>query len=113
MSHAPERIWAWVDDIAGVVGSLQKPETNAHVWPGPNAITHEAEYMRADLVPAAQPAPDVAALVEALRFYADEATYETIYERRSCDCCTDIFEPINEDKGAKARAAIAAWEARK
>jgi hypothetical protein len=63
-----------------------------------------------DALPAAQPAPEMEALVEALLFYADDATYETIYERRSCDCCTDIFEPINEDKGAKARAALAAMD---
>jgi hypothetical protein len=48
----------------------------------------------------------VAALTAALRFYADSETYETQYERMSCECCTNIFEPINEDKGAKARAAL-------
>lgn len=45
-------------------------------------------------------------LGEALAFYADEATYETQYERLSCECCTDIYEPINDDKGAKARAVL-------
>ena len=50
----------------------------------------------------------IAGLMEALAFYADKSTYETQYERMPCDCCTDIFEPINDDKGSKARAAIAA-----
>lgn len=42
----------------------------------------------------------------ALTFYADESTYETQYERLPCDCCTDIYEPINRDKGSIARAAL-------
>ena len=49
-------------------------------------------------------------LEEALRFYADDETYETQYWRRSCGCCTDIFEPINDDRGAKARAALKGTE---
>ena len=48
----------------------------------------------------------VAELEEALRFYADSETYETRYERRSCGCCTDIYEPINDDKGEIARDAL-------
>jgi hypothetical protein len=48
----------------------------------------------------------VAALTAALRFYADSETYETQYERMPYECCTNIFEPINEDKGASARAAL-------
>ena len=49
----------------------------------------------------------VGVLEVALTFYADPETYETQYERMPCDCCTDIFEPINDDKGEKARAALA------
>ena len=49
---------------------------------------------------------EVARLREALAFYADESTYETQYERLPCDCCTDIYEPINDDKGTIARAAL-------
>ena len=45
-------------------------------------------------------------LVGALEFYGDETAYDTQYERLPCDCCTDIYEPINDDRGAKARAAI-------
>jgi len=56
---------------------------------------------------------DVAGLVEALRFYADEDEYETNYETLPCDCCTDIYEPVMRDCGDKARAALAAWEGRK
>lgn len=52
----------------------------------------------------------VAELEAALRFYADEETYETQYERLFCGCCTDIFEPINNDKGAIARATLAGKE---
>lgn len=50
------------------------------------------------------------AQVEAMRgtleWYADPDTYETQYEPLHCGCCTDIFEPINIDKGEKARAAL-------
>lgn len=42
-----------------------------------------------------------------IAFYASESTYETQYERMSCGCCTDIFEPINDDKGQRARAYLA------
>jgi len=49
-------------------------------------------------------------VVAALRFYADKEAYETQYERLPCDCCTDIFEPINDDKGEKARAVLAEIE---
>ena len=48
----------------------------------------------------------VKALTEALEFYAAENTYVTHYEREACDCCTHIFEPINQDKGETARAAL-------
>lgn len=48
----------------------------------------------------------VKVLTEALEFYADESTYVTHYEREACDCCTRIFEPINEDRGETARAAL-------
>lgn len=48
----------------------------------------------------------VKALSEALEFYADESTYVTHYELEACDCCTRIFEPINEDRGETARAAL-------
>ena len=72
----------------------------------------QADYERRILA-AIETQPDprdavIAQLVEALAFYADESTYETQYERMPCDCCTDIFEPINDDKGSKARAALAA-----
>lgn len=49
MTDAPKRIWAWVDGMAGVVGSTEKPETPEHLPPGPNAVTLCAEYVRADL----------------------------------------------------------------
>ena len=51
MTDAPERIWAWVDELAGVVGSTERPETPEGMPPGPNATTPCAEYMRADLAP--------------------------------------------------------------
>lgn len=75
----------------------------------------QADYEKRILA-AIEPQPDprdavIVGLVEALAFYADESTYETQYERMPCDCCTDIFEPINDDKGSKARAAIAAAKA--
>lgn len=51
MTDAPQRIWAWVDELAGVVGSTERPETPEGMPPGPNATTLCAEYIRADLVP--------------------------------------------------------------
>ena len=65
-------------------------------------------------IQAAQPSPDVAALVEALvdalEFYADRDNYEPVYERMPCDCCTEIYEPVKRDEGDTARAALAAWK---
>jgi len=49
MTDAPEKIWAWVDSLAGVVGQLEEPETPRDVWPGPNAATLCAPYIREDV----------------------------------------------------------------
>jgi len=49
-------------------------------------------------------------LVEAIEWYADASNYETHYETLPCDCCTDIFEPIDNDKGEKARATLDAMK---
>jgi hypothetical protein len=84
------------------------------------ADTADQEALRQDIaaLPAVTPGVkaeargDVAGLVEALRFYADEDEYETNYETLPCDCCTDIYEPVMRDRGDKARAALAAWECR-
>ena len=51
-------------------------------------------------------ASEVERLRAAIGFYADPETYETQYEPKGCGCCTDIFEPINDDKGDIARAAL-------
>jgi hypothetical protein len=95
---APERIFAepriidgWLDCVAGV-----------------SHTQNATEYTRAGLHDATKAQLEKA--VEALRFYADEDAYETQYERLPCDCCTDIFEPINDDKGKTARAALAEIE---
>jgi len=75
----------------------------------------EYEFVDADIL--AQTVAANAALVKRLEeargvieFYAAERTYETQYERLPCECCTDIFEPINEDKGERARAFLAGGE---
>lgn len=187
MSEAPERIWAWVDNLAGIVGTAHCPETPSHIPGGPNAVSRTAEYIRADLFDAVKAERDnykalyeaerddellniarqagyqdgaedrrrlealvaecdiylkegetprqrmdrdhldilalgkmladdrkrrdeaearVKALTAALDFYADESTYVTHYAREACDRCTRIFEPINEDRGETARAAL-------
>jgi hypothetical protein len=62
---------------------------------------NEATQSRAEVAEA-----KVARLEWAMRWYADPANYETQYEPMHCGCCTDIYEPINDDKGAKARAAL-------
>ena len=48
-----------------------------------------------------------ARLRAALEWYADSDNYETQYEKLPCECCTDIFEPINRDRGERARAVLA------
>ena len=49
----------------------------------------------------------VAELEKALSwFYDDSEIYEARYEPLSCGCCTDIYEPINDDKGEIARDAL-------
>ena len=48
MDKAPERIWAWVDELAGVVGSTHEPETPKNMPWGPNAVSYGAEYIRSD-----------------------------------------------------------------
>ena len=40
-------------------------------------------------------------------FYANELAYDYDYERMPCDCCTDIYKPIERDEGATARAWLA------
>ena len=44
---APKRIWAWVDDLAGIVGQSDEPETPPNLPAGPNAISPCAEYILA------------------------------------------------------------------
>ena len=44
---APNRIWAWVDDLAGIVGQSDEPETPPNLPAGPNAISPFAEYILA------------------------------------------------------------------
>lgn len=100
MSNLPERIKAW--------------PWNNHTYAGQwhvNGRGETTEYVRADLFDAVKAERDalearVKALSEALEFYADESTYVTHYEREACDCCTRIFEPINEDRGETAREAL-------
>jgi hypothetical protein len=52
----------------------------------------------------------LAKAVAALRFYADETHYDTVYEPLPCEYCTDIYEPINKDRGSSARAVLAELE---
>ena len=60
-----------------------------------------ASYIRTD-------APELAALVEALAWYADGANHEGHFNvnRQRCDPSL-----VDEDDGEKARAAVAAWDA--
>jgi len=44
---APKKIWAWVDDLAGIVGQSEAPETPPNLPAGPNAISPCAEYILA------------------------------------------------------------------
>lgn len=71
-------------------------------------LLHEKARAEAAEAQIATLTAQVEGLTGALKFYADESAYETQYERLPCDCCTDIYEPINRDKGAVARAALSA-----
>ena len=103
---------AYLHPTAPIASSTLWWESKGHATIESAKAAAQADY-KARILSAIEPQPDsrdavMARLMEALAFYADESTYETQYERMPCDCCTDIFEPINDDKGSKARAAIAA-----
>jgi len=53
--------------------------------------------------------PEVEALVEALRYYAQSIQYITTYKYRGGELL-DAEAPIAEDAGAKARAVLAPFE---
>ena len=48
----------------------------------------------------------IAELEEALEWYSDETQYVNTCEQLPCECCTDIFKPIERDEGSIARAAL-------
>lgn len=95
---APDKIWASKTSSVYMDGS-------APLTASTREFRNAEEYTRTSSIPNAT---YVAGLEAALRFYADAQTYETQYERMPCECCTDIFEPINNDNGEKARAALSA-----
>lgn len=101
MSDAAARIWAYPDysDWSETGGWVDHPEGNPDA---PEVV----EYIRADLAALDKHDVLIGELLGALEFYGDETAYDTQYDRLPCDCCTDIYEPINDDRGAKARAAI-------
>lgn len=78
MNEAPERIWAWVDNLAGIVGTAHCPETPSHIPGGPNAVSRTAEYIRADLFDAVK---------------AERDNYKALYEAERDDACQDAMEP--------------------
>ena len=106
--EAPKRIWAWVDDLAGIVGQSDEPETPPNLPAGPNAISPCAEYIlateHARIV--AEKDARIAELEEALEWYSDETQYVNTCEQLLCGCCTDIFKPIERDEGSIARATL-------
>lgn len=71
---------------------------------------HEARFLSALTIHPYDPLSDprVVALVEALRFYEDAESYDYTYEQLPCECCTDIFKPVERDNGDTARAALRA-----
>ena len=131
MSDAPERIWAWDETNCTDKNPHNKFTTEyiradlaaAHI----EALVKERdEYKRLAAVGelAAQECriwqgqaeaaeAEVKKLRGALTFYADENSYEkSVYERLSCGCCIDIYEPSYKDNGAIARATLSTTEER-
>jgi len=104
--QTPAPVVGYLPSCPECKGSGQRDSGGVHPW-------GEGIFLACDCDQPPTPAPQVPPevlrqVVESLAFYADSQTYETQYERMSCDCCTDIFEPINADKGGSARAALAA-----
>ena len=94
---APERIWAFDYDLQDDDGAWRNWQCWSDSDPKPLNAT---EYIRADLVQAKD--AEIARLRAELEWYGDPVNYETQYESLPCGCCTDIFEPINDDKGERA-----------
>ncbi len=71
--------------------------------------TDEASYKILEAVITQSPPQEVLkAAVEALKFYADQETYQDKLVTLSCDCCTGHDPaPIEGDNGERAQYAIA------
>jgi hypothetical protein len=55
---------------------------------------------------------DAVEAIEALKFYGDTANYEARLTPQDCGCCSYPSVAVEEDKGTRARAAIAELEAK-
>ena len=88
---APKRIWAWVDDLAGIVGQSDEPETPPNLPAGPNAISPCAEYIlatdHARIV--AEKDAEIARLRKALTPSAE--TKAAYWSEVECDCPTETW----------------------